>query len=248
MNQELFPFEHAAFAAKVDRAVAVLREFGPGGYVAYSGGKDSDVIRHLAARAGLNLPTVYHVTTVDPPEVVRHCREAGAVFDHPGTSYCKEIVTRGLPTRWRRWCCEVLKHGRPAPGPVVIGVRAAESAARAKRWKEITVDRTLGFIICPIVGWSDSDVWRYLEENSVKTCSLYAEGFKRLGCVGCPLSRGSRIRDFARWPAIARNIKAAFDKSTACPGSDKAQFWHDWVNDVHGERADECLGALEFWG
>lgn len=252
MKQAVMPFEHAELAAKVDRAVKLLQTMAKSPVVCFSGGKDSVVIDALAKRAGLNYAKVYHVTTIDPPEVVQFCRSQQAHFDHPGTSYFREIENDGLPSRWRRWCCDRLKHGRPMPPGhdcIVLGVRKAESLARKLRWQEVKLDRKRGAIICPIVDWSDWDVWQFIEDEHLPVCSLYAEGRKRLGCIGCPLARGSRIRDFARWPKVAALIKRSYYRyaDTCSSDYDADLFWHNWVNDLQGEGEEECQGNLELW-
>lgn len=234
-GQMVMPFESRELGQKVDRAVRLLKDHVTcGGVLAYSGGKDSDAILALMRRAGLNLSVVYNVTTFDPPEVVRHCREVGAWFDHPGTNYFRQIAVRGVPTRWRRWCCTMFKHGRVWADVTVLGVRKAESHARKLRWREI-VDSDRGRLLCPIVDWSECDVWQFLHEERVGTCSLYKEGCSRLGCIGCPLARGSRIRDFRRWPSVGNRIRDAYMRYGATLSQSPAateEFWHRWVNDI----------------
>lgn len=43
-------------------------------------------------------------------------------------------------------------------------------------------------ILNPIVDWTDEEVWEVIEYYNVKYPVLYDEGFKRIGCIGCPLS------------------------------------------------------------
>lgn len=64
----------------------------------------------------------------------------------------------------------------------------------------------------PILEWLDDDVWQFLFERRVPTNPLYAEGFKRVGCVGCPMADRRRRRDFERWPQYAEAYKRAFSK------------------------------------
>lgn len=60
--------------------------------------------------------------------------------------------------------------------------------------------RTQKMLLNPIVDWTDEDVWGFLD-NIVKVphCSLYDEGFKRIGCIGCPMAggrnKGRNLRD-----------------------------------------------------
>ena len=71
--------------------------------------------------------------------------------------------------------------------------------------------RTRKTMVNPIVDWTDEDVWNFLNSNSIPHCSLYDEGFKRLGCIGCPLSGSANmIRDFERWPKYKELYIRAF--------------------------------------
>lgn len=74
--------------------------------------------------------------------------------------------------------------------------------------------RTRTALLNPIVDWSDKDVWYYLNEVAkVPHCSLYDEGFKRIGCVGCPLASQKHIeREFARYPKFKNLYLRAFDR------------------------------------
>ena len=73
--------------------------------------------------------------------------------------------------------------------------------------------RTRKTMVNPIVDWTDEDVWEFLNENNIPHCCLYDEGFKRLGCIGCPLSgQKNMIRDFERWPKYKELYIRAFQK------------------------------------
>ena len=58
-------------------------------------------------------------------------------------------------------------------------------------------------VLNPIIDWSDDDVWSYLHSRGIEGNPLYKEGWKRIGCVGCPLA-GRRARElaFARYPKL----------------------------------------------
>lgn len=63
----------------------------------------------------------------------------------------------------------------------------------------------------PIVDWTDAEVWQFIRENNIPYCSLYDEGWHRLGCIGCPMARkGGREKGFARWPKYKENYLRAF--------------------------------------
>lgn len=73
--------------------------------------------------------------------------------------------------------------------------------------------RTMKTIVNPIIDWTDEDVWDFLNGNHIPHCSLYDEGFKRLGCIGCPLSgEKNMIRGFERWPKYKELYILAFQR------------------------------------
>ena len=65
----------------------------------------------------------------------------------------------------------------------------------------------------PIIDWTDGEVWEFIKEYDIPYCTLYDEGFKRLGCIGCPMgSKEQRIREFERWPKYKALYLKAFEK------------------------------------
>lgn len=73
--------------------------------------------------------------------------------------------------------------------------------------------RTTKTLVNPIIDWEEEDVWEFLNDNNIPHCSLYDEGFKRLGCIGCPLSGSKNMeRDFARWPKYKELYIKAFQR------------------------------------
>ena len=69
----------------------------------------------------------------------------------------------------------------------------------------------------PIIDWTDEDVWEFIKTENIPYCSLYDEGFSRLGCIGCPMSQTKgRERDFLRYPkykdAYLRSFAALIEK------------------------------------
>lgn len=65
----------------------------------------------------------------------------------------------------------------------------------------------------PIIDWTDDEVWEFIRSNNIPYCCLYDEGFKRLGCIGCPLTgTKEREREFIRWPKYKDAYLRAFQK------------------------------------
>ena len=108
------------FRDKVEIAIERLKAFCPedGYYLAFSGGKDSQCVYHLAKMAGVKFDAHYNVTSVDPPELVRFIRKnyPDVKFEHQmnkdGIPYTMwNLIAEQLmpPTRLARFCCEKLK-------------------------------------------------------------------------------------------------------------------------------------------
>ena len=202
---------------KVQNAIDLLKMHEPpeGYYVAFSGGKDSVVILDLVKRAGVKYDAHYNVTTVDPPELVKFIkREHPDVERHlPEKTMWQLIAENGMPPlRQIRYCCRILKERGGAGRRVVTGVRWAESHKRTKRRSVESCfrDSSKSYLNI-IIDWLDEDVWEYIKSNSLPYCNLYDEGWKRLGCVLCPMA--NQQREVERWPKIANAYRRACIKA-----------------------------------
>jgi len=197
------------------RAIARIREFCGGKKVlcAFSGGKDSQACYHLLEESGVQFHAEYSVTRFEPPELWRFIR-----LHYPAVTfrrtYRRSLVTdirlRGLPNRWARWCCEAKHVKTPGADIVVIGIRWEESARRRETWRMFGLKPDKTAYLCPICDWSTADVWEYLAGRP--HCSLYDQGFARIGCVCCPLSPRTMERDISRWPKTAAMLRMGADR------------------------------------
>lgn len=66
-------------------------------------------------------------------------------------------------------------------------------------------------LVNPIIDWEDSDVWEFIHEYNVPYCELYDCGYKRLGCIGCPMNSTS-AEELARYPKYKKLYIRAFDQ------------------------------------
>ena len=239
----LFPIEE-----KVERAVQNLKMFEAtalrmhpdGYYLAFSGGKDSQVIYQLAKMAGVKFTAHYHVTTVDPPEMVRFIRREypEVRIERPETTMWKLIVQKGFPpTRKVRYCCSELKERGGEGCFVITGVRWSESRKRKSRGlAELSGKKSAEVILLnndndekrrliencqiqgkrvlnPIIDWSEEEVWSFIHQYVHTYCELYDQGFTRLGCVGCPLaSVKKREKELERYPHFRAAYLRTFER------------------------------------
>ena len=68
-------------------------------------------------------------------------------------------------------------------------------------------------VVNPIIEWEDRDVWDFIKANGIPYCDLYNQGYRRLGCIGCPMaSRREREREFRDYPKYKRAYLLAFEK------------------------------------
>lgn len=134
---------------KVDLAIERLQSFSPeeGYWLAYSGGKDSVVIKRLAEMAGIKFQAHYSCTSVDPPELVRFVKNDKTVsFDIPHDKDGKPVTMWSLianrkmpPIRQARYCCSELKESSGIGTITITGVRWAESDNRKNNQGTINI-------------------------------------------------------------------------------------------------------------
>jgi phosphoadenosine phosphosulfate reductase len=140
------------------------------------------------------------------------------------------VAKYGFPTRIQRYCCAQLKEFVGKGKYVITGVRWAESVQRRKqrgvhevltarmadkiilnndndmkrKFTEICTGQQK-YVLNPIVDWSDDEVWEFITQRNIPVNPLYAQGSKRVGCIGCPLNRKS-VQDLETLP----RYKAAY--------------------------------------
>lgn len=68
-------------------------------------------------------------------------------------------------------------------------------------------------LVNPIYEWTDSDIWEYIRENNIKYNPLYDRGYKRVGCIGCPMATyKEKNKGFADYPKYKENYIRAFQR------------------------------------
>ncbi len=263
--------------------IALNYDAGNGYYLAFSGGKDSQALFHIAQLAGVKFRGHMNLTSVDPPEVIRFVKR-----NYPEVELIKPkksifqiaIEKQILPTMRVRWCCAEYKETAGAGKVTLIGIRKAESSRRAKR-NEVEInnrkfsgdldelekyrqeqrvkrmkrkskadgvnitnadaEQTLGCIhgkesllISPIIYWTEQDVWEFLNDVvRVPHCSLYDEGWHRIGCIGCPMSsHKQKMLENARYPHVKRGWIRAIKAIRSGAGFKEEYIWWNIREDM----------------
>ena len=137
--------EHIAIERLKAASEMSLQHYGLPLVVTDSGGKDSQVCKILARRAGIPFEIQHNHTTADAPETVRFIYQEARKYEELGISYdinyptykgkrtsmWNLIVQKGIPpTRIIRYCCSILKETGGAGRFIATGVRWAESSSR----------------------------------------------------------------------------------------------------------------------
>lgn len=217
-------------------------------FLAYSGGKDSEVLLHLAKKAGIEYTPFYNSTTIDRPGTISWVkRHEDVMILQPKQSFFNIIEHRGLPSTFQRFCCAKLKE-RFVATHVMTGVRRAESKKRTDRYQEPEMCRVYktgqkGQIYMPILYWTNEDLITYIQQENIQCHPYYYEPDgtfhpeRRLGCLGCPLAYDHGRKDFLRYPvlvrawcrslAIYRNTRPELNKSLQYFNDEYENFYHN---------------------
>lgn len=69
--------------------------------------------------------------------------------------------------------------------------------------------------ICnPIYRFKERDVWEYVRRYNLKMNPLYEKGYRRVGCIGCPLGGAKcQNQEFQDYPKYRENYVKAFDRA-----------------------------------
>lgn len=176
------------------------------------------------------------------------------------------LIPRKLmpPTRLVRYCCAELKETGGRGRWIATGVRWEESQKRKSRGvmealhkdkeKRLTLmndnDESRMMMencqlkgtrtINPIIDWTESDVLDYASAEKICMNPLYECGWKRVGCIGCPIAKkATRYAEFARYPKIKAAYVRAFDRMLAerqkrglpCDWQTGDDVMHWWMED-----------------
>ena len=200
-----------------------------------SGGKDSAALSLWLTENGIEHRRVFADTGWEHPTVYEYLRgplteKIGPIDEVRGLLQMADLVRKKgtFPSRLRRFCTEDLKV-RPisryyASVEValnveivnVVGIRAAESRARANlaewEWNDAFDNDTWR----PLLAWSEQDVIDMHARHGLAPNPLYLRGAERVGCFPCIFARKSEIALVAKlMPERIDEIRALEAHTTA---------------------------------
>ena len=237
--------------------------------VGFSGGKDSHVVYDLCKRAGIHFKAYYNVAFESPttkrfirdnyPDVIWRRDYKVGFIENIGKMHAGI-----LPTIEFAYCCADYKHNpKYVDKCSITGVRKQESAKRASRTALSFKNKTLKKQMCdnvseyfvencqsvgtasviqllPIVDWTTSDVWDYLDRHNLPINGEYAQR-TRVGCIVCPKTNLSHnYKALIRYPKLIDAFIRAKEKSPVCDwiitsdnkdySDDKVYYICRWLN------------------
>lgn len=181
--------------------------------LAYSGGKDSEVIFNLLTQV---IPpdeffVIYTNTGMELPDTLEfiesRIKSEQRLYPSLKFTVANQIHDIGYswkqfgpPSRFHRWCCsvtktvpfyiELAKHTTEHNQTLLFeGVRRSESHNRANHDREaLSVKHNLVINSRPIINWNDTEVYLYLLSKNIELNPAYRKGLTRVGCSLCPFS------------------------------------------------------------
>lgn len=193
-----------SLAATLERA---CRIFPTEVALASSLGPEDQVLLDCAARHGLLTgPKPLQVFTLDTgrlfPETLELLAETERHYGirirvyYPDTAELEQLVAEGGIDLFRRSpearhrCCEVRKV-RPLQRALlgkrlwIVGLRAEQNPYRASI-PQLSWDEANGLLkLSPLLDWSETEVFSYLDEHRVPRNALHARGYPSIGCAPC---------------------------------------------------------------
>lgn len=187
----------------------------------FSGGKDSVVLKYFADYHGIDYVANFSNTQIEQYRgMIQFIKTnyPGVNIIHPDkrNSFFELMKRHGLPSLFRRWCCESLKHSSPKLSEYrvnIMGVRGEESKARLERG-EISVfgrskranntSRKLResfacsdtVVNCeggrdkvnvyPIFDLTEKEIFEIIKVEKLIIPDIYYTGTNRIGCAFCP--------------------------------------------------------------
>jgi phosphoadenosine phosphosulfate reductase len=189
----------------------------------FSGGKDSVVLKYFADYYGIDYVAHFNNTQIEKYSgmiqfIKSNYPDVKIVHPDKSHSFFELMKKSGLPSMFRRWCCEYLKHSNPKLDEYrvnTMGVRGEESHSRMERGEisvfgrtktaseklealKKTIASTDSVVSCeggkdkvsiyPIFDLSENEVFDIIRTEKLVIPDVYYSQCSRLGCAFCPFT------------------------------------------------------------
>jgi phosphoadenosine phosphosulfate reductase len=112
----------------------------------------------------------------------------------------------------RKLCCHIrkiepLKRALDGMKVWISGVRKEQSVTR-QEFDLVEWDESRQIIkLSPLIEWTESQVWEYLNENKIPSNELHSKGFSSIGCQPCTraVKPGESVRSGRWWWELPEN-------------------------------------------
>lgn len=114
-------------------------------------------------------------------------------------------------------CCSKLKkepfkkYEKESGNIPIVGVMASESDLRMQSWKKYGCN---AFEMSnpqsrPLMPWTESDIYDYIDEFNVEICKIYSMGYTRTGCMFCGF--GAHFKNDNRFKLMEKTHPKQYD-------------------------------------
>ena len=169
-----------------------------------------DHIDYLQARLGITIERRAYVVDLPDDLVVDALDIEEALGMRRPSAFVRLCLKKGIfPRRTMRFCTQSLKvfvaqevireaHATGLLPVNAVGIRAAESAARAKML-ETEISPTLDCLVWrPLIRWVEDQVIDIHRRHDVRLNPLYMRGAERVGCWPCIMGSKAELRLLAK--------------------------------------------------
>lgn len=109
--------------------------------------------------------------------------------------------------------------------------------------------RTRKLLLNPIIDFTERDIWEVIKGEHLKYCELYDKGYKRLGCIGCPMNcrNGEELEKYPKYKAMYLRAFDKMLKNGNYPNWKTAQdVYNWWVGNREKPDKIELEGQIDF--
>lgn len=195
--------------------------------VSFSAGKDSATCLKWALETGKRVRAILANTGNEPEDTFEYIQYVEQelnipieVYQRHGNDFFSIVRRRGMwpiPNRCLvsstvkrddfKWYLESTSTSQDAL--IIMGHRRSESRRRASFPDFVSTSRSGRAVYRPILDWSISDVFQFLDANNLAAHPAYGKGRKRVGCIWCVNSRpDDLVRDEELYPGRCAELRA----------------------------------------